>query len=36
MSLGDRESLGLWFALVFVGAIFAVIAYYLYRARLIQ
>lgn len=36
MSLGDRESLGLWFTLVFVGAIFAVIAYYLYRARLIQ
>ena len=36
MSLGNRESLGLWFALVFVGLIFAVIGFFLYRARVIQ
>lgn len=36
MSLGDRESLGPWFVLLFLGLIFGVIGYYLYRAKVIE
>ncbi len=36
MSLGDRESLGPWFVLLFIGIIFGIIGYYLYRAKVIE
>lgn len=36
MSLGDRDSLGLWFMLLFLGLIFGVVGYYLYRAKVIE